>query len=114
MLIRGNISEASPYPWAGAFFSPGGSLMAPANLPSKSALGFWVKGDGKTYSLMLFDQSHGYRPVTKEFVAGPVREHHVLTFEELGIDGHDAIGIFFGAASKIGEFFLEIDNVRLD
>jgi hypothetical protein len=113
MLITGVISEGSPYPWAGAFFSPGESLMAPANLSSKSALSFWSRGDGKTYSVMLFDQSHGYMPLTREFVAGPAWEHHNFTFEELGIDGHGIMGIFFGAASKIGEFTLEIDEVRL-
>jgi imidazolonepropionase-like amidohydrolase len=114
MLIKGNISEGSPYPWAGAFFSPGESFMAPANLSSESALSFWAKGDGKTYCVMLFAQSLGYMPSTKEFVAGPVWEHHSFTFEEFGIDGHDIMGIFLGAASKIGEFILEIDDVRLD
>jgi imidazolonepropionase-like amidohydrolase len=114
MLIAGIISESSPYPWAGAFFSPDKSPMVPANLSSKSALSFWAKGDGKTYSVMLFAQSLGYIPATREFVAGPAWEHHLFTFEEFGIDGHDIMGIFFGAASKIGEFILEIDEVRLD
>lgn len=114
LLIKGNVSEESQYPWAGAFFSPGASFMAPANLSSKSALSFRAAGDGKTYSVMIFAQSLGYMPATKEFVAGPVWELHTFTFEEFGIEGHDIMGIFFGGSSEPGEFALEIDEVRLD
>lgn len=113
LLIKGIISKDSPYPWAGAFFSPGESQMAPANLSSKSALSFWAKGDRKTYSILLFDQSHGYMPLTKEFIAGPEWKQYIFTFDELGIDGHGIMGIFLGASSKIGEFSFEIDEVRL-
>ncbi|MCP4609526.1 MAG: hypothetical protein GY845_12510 [Planctomycetes bacterium] len=114
MLINGSISEGSPYPWAGAFFSPGESYVAPVNLSSKSALSFWSKGDGKTYSVMLFAQSLGYMPSTKEFLSGPAWEYHIFTFEELGIDGNDIMGIFFGGGAEVGEFVLWIDEVRLD
>jgi imidazolonepropionase-like amidohydrolase len=114
LLIKGNIAEGSPYPWAGAFFSPGESFMAPANLASKSALSFWAKGDGKTYSAMLFARSLGYMPSVKEFVAGPAWERHIFTFEEFGIEGYDIMGIFFGGGSEVGEFALEIDEVRLE
>jgi hypothetical protein len=114
MLIKGCISEGSPYPWAGAFFSPGESLMAAVNLSSKSALSFWAKGEGKTYSIMLFAQSLGYIPATAEFIAGPTWKHHIFTFEEFGVEGHDIMGVFIGGGSEVGDFLLEIDEVRLD
>ncbi len=70
MWITGNIVPGSPGSWAGAFFSPGSTAMAPVNLSSKKAVRFWVKGDGKTYLIMIFTQSLGYMPSIQSFSAG--------------------------------------------
>lgn len=45
--VSGTISDAFAFPWAGALFSPGSAPMAPANLSSKKAIHFWIRGDGR-------------------------------------------------------------------
>jgi imidazolonepropionase-like amidohydrolase len=114
MLIQGSIAEGAQYPWAGAFFSPGVGFMTPANLSFKKAVTFWTKGDGKTYTAMVFAQSLGYMPSVRTFVAGPEWEKHTITFEQFGVEGYDITGIFFGGGSVPGNFIFQIDNIRLE
>lgn len=114
MLITGNIGEGSTYKWAGAFFSPGSAMMAPANLSSKKAMSFWTKGDGKTYLIMIFAQSLGWQPAIKTFKTGIEWNQYTFPFEDFGTDAHDLMGIFFGGGLDIGEFTFQIDNVRLE
>jgi len=75
--------EGFAYPWSGAMFSPGPAPMAPVNLSSRKAIGFWAKGDGQTYQVMIFAQHLGYRPATRTFVAGPDWKQFTLTFASL-------------------------------
>lgn len=114
LLISGIIAEGSPFPWAGALFSPGKSIMVAANLSSKKTLSFWAKGDGKTYAVMFFAQSKGFMPSTITFVSRMEWKKHTFLFEKFNTDGHDIKGIFIGGAPEKGEFTLQIDNVRLE
>jgi len=114
MLITGNIGEGSNYKWAGAFFSPGSAMMAPANLSCKKAISFWTKGDGKSYLIMIFAQSLGWQPAIKTFKTGTEWNQYTFPFEDFGTDAHDLMGIFFGGGLDMGEFTFQIDNVRLE
>lgn len=100
--------------WAGAIFFPGATPMAPVNLSSRKVISFWTKGDGATYAVMVFAQSAGYIPKVQTFVAGPEWKKVTMPFSAFETDGHDLMGIFFGAASAPGHFSLLIDNVRLE
>ena len=100
--------------WAGAMFFPGPAPMAPANLSEKKSISFWTKGDGATYSLMVYSQANGYIPARQSFVAGPEWKKVSMPLSAFNTDGHDLMGIFFGAASAPGKFGLFIDNVRLE
>jgi imidazolonepropionase-like amidohydrolase len=113
LQIDGTIVENS-VAWAGAMFFPGTAPMAPANLSSKKTITFWAKGDGKTYNLMVYLQSNGYIPKSQTFTAGPEWKKITIPFSSLETDGHDVMGIFFGAWVQPGAFSLVIDNVRLD
>ncbi len=113
LLITGEIAGGGYVRWAGAFFSPGSTMMAPANLSSKKSISFWAKGDGKTYSVMVFAQSLGYMPAMKTFVAGPEWQEFEFSFQSLRIDGSDITGIFIGGSQELGPFSLQVDEVRL-
>jgi len=113
LLITGNLTAGSQYQWAGAMFSPGPRMMSPANLSFKSSISFWAKGDGKTYTIMIFAQSLGYVPASQNFIAGLEWEEFVFPYDKFNIDGSDIMGIFVGAYQGEGEFTLYIDNVRL-
>jgi imidazolonepropionase-like amidohydrolase len=113
LLITGNIVGDSAVKWAGALFSPGKRMMTPANLSFKKSINFWAKGEGKTYSIMVFAQSLGFQPAMQRFVAGPEWKEYVFTFESFGLEGYDIMGIFIGSSMESGPFALQIDDVRL-
>lgn len=113
LLITGNLVAGSQYQWAGAMFSPGSRMMSPANLSFMKSMSFWAKGDGKTYTIMIFAQSLGYIPASQTFIAGPEWGEFVFPYDKFNIDGSDIMGIFIGASQGEGEFTLYIDNVRL-
>jgi hypothetical protein len=95
-------------------FFPGPAPMAPVNLSAKKSITFWAKGDGKSYRLMVYSQSNGFMPKMQAFTAGAEWKKFTIPFSTFEVDGHDLMGIFFGAWSDPGPFSLTIDNVRLE
>jgi imidazolonepropionase-like amidohydrolase len=115
LRIEGTIDDRPQPRWAGALFSPGRAPMAPANLSAKKAISFWAKGDGQTYSLMLFTQSGGFAPATREFVAGEDWSKHRFALKDFnGSDGSGLMGVFLGGGSRTGPFRLQVDDVRFE
>jgi imidazolonepropionase-like amidohydrolase len=113
LLITGAIVTGSARNWAGALFSPGRTMMAPANLSFKKNISFWAKGDGKRYACMVFAQSLGWSPAIQYFTPGPDWQEYVFPYKEFGLDGVDIIGIFIGASGAPGDFAIQIDDVCL-
>jgi imidazolonepropionase-like amidohydrolase len=115
LRVTGEVVQGFAYPWSGVMFSPGATMMAPANLSSKKAIQFWAKGDSQTYQLMLFSKRLGFRPVTQTFVAGPDWKQFTLPFASFGdVDGSDLMGIVWAAGPKTGTFVLNLDNIRVE
>lgn len=101
--------------WAGALFSPGKAMMAPANLSARKSLSFWAKGEGRSYTVMIFAQSSGYRPAQQNFTAGPEWQRFTFPLKSFnGTDGHDIMGLFLGSSPAPGKFDLLIDDVRFE
>jgi imidazolonepropionase-like amidohydrolase len=113
LLITGRVAEGAVNRWAGAMFSPGPSMMSPANLSHKTSLSLWAKGDGKTYTVMIFAQSLGFIPGMVSFTAGPEWKEYIFPYEKFGVEGYDIMGIFVGSSAETGAFSLKIDDVRL-
>src|SRR5262245_28899134 len=112
LLITGEISPDLPYAWAGAMFSRGATVMAPANLSSKKEISFWAKGDGKDCRIMLFARSLGFQPAIKNFVPGAEWKRFTFRISEFGgMDGSDLMGILFAGGPAPGKFILQIDDV---
>lgn len=115
LQITGTVSNAFPYPWAGAMFSPGPAPFAPANLASKKSIRFWARGDGRTYRLMVFSTSGGRIPAMKNFtVTSEWKEFTIPLSDFNGTDGHDLMAILFTSSTDVGAFSFQIDDVRLD
>lgn len=113
LLVTGTNITESVQNWAGVMFSPGTSMMAPANLSFKKAISFWAKGDGKRYACLIFAQSLGWTPAIQYFTSGPEWKEYTFPYEKFGVDGSDIMGIFIGASGTPGDFVLQIDDVRL-
>jgi len=87
----------------------------PANLSAKKSLSFWVKGDGRTYQLMVFARSGGGNPVMQPFTATANWQRVRFPFASLGgSDGYDLTALQFMAGPEAGKFNFQIDDLRLD
>lgn len=114
MEIRGTTSDAVPYAWAGAMFTPGAQMMTPVNLSTKKEIAFWAKGDGKTYRVMVFAESKGYQPLMQSFVAGAEWKEHVFPLSAFGgTDGRDLMALILAGGPAPGPFAFRVDDVRI-
>jgi imidazolonepropionase-like amidohydrolase len=115
LRITGVIADRGAPRWAGVVFCPGKAMMAPANLSSKKAISFWAKGDGKKYSIMLFAQSKGFRPIEKDFTAESEWKQFRFAIKDFdGCDGTDIMAVFFGGGHDAGSFEMQLDDVRFE
>jgi imidazolonepropionase-like amidohydrolase len=114
LAISGEVKAGFAYPWAGAFFSPGPQMMAPADLSRFSGISFWAKGENGPYQLLVFATRLGQIPASEAFSAGPEWKRYTYRFSDFGLDGSDITGIFWGAGPAPGAFSLQIDGVRLE
>src|SRR5262249_17936865 len=114
LSVTGTVDGGLPYAWAGALFSPGPQVMAPANLSGKKAIRFWARGDGNRYTVMVFVQSRPREVLTHVFSAEAQWKEYVIPLAAFGgIDGSDVRGILFGAGPEAGAFKFEIDEVTM-
>lgn len=111
--VKGTLDGGLPYGWSGAMLMTGKQPMQPANLSSRKEIRFHAKGDGKTYTLMLFSQSRGQQPAMRPFTAGPEWREYVMPFSDFGVDGSDIQGFAWTLTGAPGTFVLWLDNVRL-
>jgi hypothetical protein len=115
LRVKGDIQDRPQPRWAGTIFYPGTGPMTPANLSAKKTVSFWVRGDGKPYTVMIFTQSRGFQPSFKQFVATPEwtqQRFNLSSFD--GCDGSDIMGLFFGGGGQVGPFEFQIDDVRFE
>ena len=110
LQVTGELEAGAPPKWAGAMFFPGATFMAPANLAGKKALHFQAKGDGKTYSVLVFTTAGGRIPTFQTFTAGPKWQEVTFPLSAFKTDGHDLNGIAIVASAEPGAFSLAIDD----
>jgi hypothetical protein len=113
LRITGTISDAVPYAWSGAMWSPGTQPMQPADLSATEGVAFAVKGDGSTFRLLVFAQSRGMMPLTHEFVAPAAWTEVSVPWSAFDIDGSDVLAVMFVGGPRPGDFTLHVDDVRL-
>lgn len=113
LRVTGTVAPGGPAVWSGVMFFPGSVPMAPADLSAWREISFWARGDGRTYSVMLFARSAGMQPVERTFTAGP--EWRLVSFpiaEFPGIDARGLTGVLIGAGLPAGDFSFDLDDVR--
>ena len=114
LKVAGKIDGGLPYAWAGAMFSPGARVFAPANLSATKELQFWAKGDGKTYRVMIFTESGGRIPAQQTFASEKEWKKYSMPLSKFnGTDGHDVAAILFVGGPKAGAFEFWLDDVGL-
>jgi len=116
LQVDGEIVPGPQFTWAGVMFSPGGAPMEPANLSNKKGIGFWAKGDGRTYTLVVLTESRSGQnglPAMTRFVAGSEWKAYTFPLSTFQTDGSDLSGLAFVAAQSPGKFEFEIDQVEI-
>ncbi|HUA16434.1 MAG TPA: CIA30 family protein [Verrucomicrobiae bacterium] len=114
LAVDGEIVPSQQFAWAGVMFMPSSSIEEPANLSSKKTISFWVKGDGKTYSLaVLTAATTGQMPAFKTFVAGPEWQQFSFPISAFATDGSDITGLAFAHAQEPGKFAFELDELEI-
>lgn len=113
--VTGEVKPGFAYPWSGAIFLPATQPMQPMDLSSRKELVFHARGDGRTYSAMLFSgPSMQGLPSTRTFVAGPQWQEVRLALADFpGADLAQLRAIAFTAGAPHGTFGFRIDRVEL-
>lgn len=114
LVIAGELRGGTMYPWAGAMAFPGPRQMHAVDMSSRSTLTFRVRGDGKTYSAMLFSGDMQGIPAAKTFEAPSTWTRVELPLNELhGADLATLRAVAFVATGRPRAFRFEIDDVEI-
>lgn len=115
LAVSGEIKTGFAFPWSGAMYFPASAPMQPVDLSGRTELVFKARGDGRTYSVMLFSGAQMQSmPSMKNFVAGP--EWKEVRLPLANFSGADLVrvrGFAFTAGQPLGAFAFEIDDVEV-
>lgn len=115
MAIAGETREGFAFPWSGMMFFPAPQPMQPVDLSARRELVFHTRGDGRTYSALLFSgPSAQGMPSMQAFVAGEDWTQVRLPLDGFpGADPSLLRAIAFTAGQPLGAFEFQIDQVEL-
>jgi imidazolonepropionase-like amidohydrolase len=100
--------------WAGAMWMPGPQPFEPLDLSSKQGFTFQARGDGKTYTVMLFTKRGGRMPSMTDFKPGKAFAPVSFTWSQFGNhDGSDVTAILVGQTKEAGPFRLLVDDFEV-
>ncbi|HEY8144018.1 MAG TPA: CIA30 family protein [Kofleriaceae bacterium] len=111
--VSGTVEPGFIFPFAGATLFAGAQPMEPADLSGLRELVFRVKGDGKTYRVVVLSREMRGMPPMQEFVAGPDWSEVRLRLD--GFAGADLAavgGLSFSAGPATGPFRFLLDDVQ--
>lgn len=115
LQITGEVKPGFGYPWSGMIFFPASAPMQPANLSTRRELVFHARGDGRSYSVLLFSGASAQgMPAMQSFTAGPQWTQVRIPLSGFaGADLAQVRGIAFTAGQPHGTFAFRIDGVQL-
>ncbi len=113
LQVSGLISDAVPYAWSGAMWSPRSQPMEPADLSSKQGVVFQTKGDGRRARVLAFAQSRGMMPLEHAFTPTATWTEVFVPWSAFGIDGKGVMAVMFVGGPQPGAFAFQVDDVRL-
>jgi imidazolonepropionase-like amidohydrolase len=113
LAVQASVAPGLPYAWSSVAFMPGAQPMQPADLSAARVLRFKVRGDGKTYQVMIMGAANN-RPSSVPFVAGREWEDISVPLSAFaGIDPAAIAMLAFSAGPQPGEYRFELADVRL-
>ncbi len=113
LAVQASVAPGLPYAWSSVAFMPGAQPMQPADLSAARVLRFKVRGDGKTYQVMIMGAANN-RPSSVPFVAGKEWEEISVPLAAFaGIDSAAIAMLAFSAGPQPGEYRFELADVRL-
>lgn len=113
LAVQASVAPGLPYAWSSVAFMPGTQPMQPADLSAARVLRFKVRGDGKTYQVMIMGAANS-RPSSVPFVAGKEWEDISMPLSAFaGIDPTAVAMLAFSAGPQPGEYRFELADVRL-
>lgn len=113
LAVQASVAPGLPYAWSSVAFMPGTQPMQPADLSAARVLRFKVRGDGKTYQVMIMGAANS-RPSSVPFVAGKEWEDISVPLSAFaGIDPTAVAMLAFSAGPRPGEYRFELADVRL-
>ena len=113
LRIAGEVKSGFAYPWSGALFFTASVPMQLADLSSREALTFKVRGDGRRYQLMLFFGSQPMPAMVPFATSAEWTTVRVPLKDFQGADLSRVRAIAFTAGAPTGAFALQIDDVEL-
>ena len=116
LRIEGELVSSIAFPWAGVTYFPGAAPMQPVDFSDRRMLRFRTRGDGRTYSVMLFADGAGATvPPTVPFTASAEWAAVEIPLERFPTATPGLIGglAFVAQAPPVGAFGFEIDDVEI-
>ena len=104
------------FPWSGAIFFPGEQPMQPVDFSTREVLRFRTRGDGRTYSVMLFGGSAGATiPPTVPFATTPAWTEVEIPLARFPTATPGLIGglAFVARVPPAGAYAFELDDVEI-
>ena len=113
-VVRGEVRDASPFPWAGLSFMPGDLPFSPANLSSSKGIRFMLRGKGAPFQFQAFCQEGRFRPVTRDIAPADEWQQVEVLWSQMGsFNPATATAFGFAAAQRHGSFRFELADVEL-
>lgn len=114
LVMSGAVTGDFVAPWAGIGFNPGAQQFQPANIAAARAIRFWVRGEGKSLSVMGFSPATGQLPAVAPFAVGPDWREVTVAFADLkGFNPAEAMLLLIVANQQPGPFRIEVADIRL-
>jgi imidazolonepropionase-like amidohydrolase len=111
MILTGVIKPGAGFLFAGAQYRPALEYEnATDDVSGTSNIAFRARGDGKTYTLSLFDGQG--RATTKYFIAGKDWSEVSFPFSSFGSEGKDVARVQI-ASSVLGPFHIELADPQI-
>ncbi len=114
--IAGELRAGIPYIWGGAMFYTGPTpMVAAVDLSARTELAFHARGDGRTYSVMVFSGAsvEGMPAIMSLPTGNDWQEHRIALKDFAGADLTTVRAIGFMAGGEPGAFRMQIDAVQI-
>ena len=113
LAVQATVAPGLPFAWSSVAFMPGTQPMQAVDLSAARTLRFRVRGDGKTYQVMMMGAGN-QRPSMVPFVAGKEWQELSVPLKDFaGIDPAAVAMLAFSAGPQPGDYRFELVDVRL-